>query len=138
MRTTTVLRAAALLCALVACQPRDDSAEDSMSADSTPVDDATPDPAAAANDTPPSTTAPARGNPPADAKRSDSALPPEDTVRAMRPKLPEVVPDSRPGRWRGFKLPEERPVRIPVETLRRLEPAPDSTMKGDSTKPPKP
>ena len=133
MRTTQVLRAAGLLLALVACQPRDDSAEDSMSANSTPTDDLTPDSAAAESaDTSASaakasrTSRSVRGG---DTAR-DSKLPPEDSIRAMRPRMPEVLPDSRPGRWRGFKLPEERPVQLPIEKV------PDSVMKGDSTRRP--
>ena len=133
MRATPVLRAAGLLLALVACQPRDDSAEDSMSADSTPTDDLTPDSAAAESaDTNASaanasrTSRSARGG---DTAR-DAKLPPEDSIRAMRPRMPEVLPDSRPGRWRGFKLPEERPVQLPIEKV------PDSVMKGDSTRRP--
>ncbi|HEU5185474.1 MAG TPA: hypothetical protein VFU01_12945 [Gemmatimonadaceae bacterium] len=133
MRTTQVLRAAGLLLALVACQPRDDSAEDSMRADSTPTDDLTPDSAAAESaDT--STSAAKASRPPRSARGGDTArdskLPPEDSIRAMRPRMPEVLPDSRPGRWRGFKLPEERPVQLPIEKM------PDSVMKGDSTRRP--
>jgi hypothetical protein len=59
-------------------------------------------------------------------------------VRAMRPDMPQVTPEKRPRTWRGFKLPEEMPVRAPVETIRRVEQVPDSVMKGDSTKPPPP
>ena len=135
MRTTRVLRAAALLLALVACQPREDSAEDSMSADSTPTDDVTPDSAGAESaDTSASaanTSRPSRSVRGGDTAR-DSRLPPEDSIRAMRPKMPEVLPDSRPGRWRGFKLPEARPVQLPIEQV------PDSVMKGDSTRRPPP
>lgn len=133
MRTTRVLRAAGLLLALVACQPRDDSAEDSMSADSTLADDVTRDSTAADSaDTSASPATPSRASRPVrsgDTAR-DSRLPPEDSIRAMRPKMPEVLPDSRPGRWRGFKLPEERPVQLPIEKM------PDSVMKGDSTRRP--
>ncbi len=133
MRTTRVLCATVLLLALVACRPRDDSAEDSMSADSTPTGDVIPDSAAAdsADTSASAAKAPrtSRSVLGGDTAR-DSRLPPEDSIRAMRPKMPEVLPDSRPGRWRGFKLPEERPVQLPIEQL------PDSVMKGDSTRRP--
>lgn len=135
MRTTRVLRAVGLLLVLLACQPRDDSAEDSMSADSTPTDDVTSDSTTASSaDTSASAAKPSRTSRPArggDIAR-DPRLPPEDSIRAMRPKMPEVLPDSRPGRWRGFKLPEERPVQLPIEQVS------DSVMKGDSTRRPPP
>lgn len=69
---------------------------------------------------------------------TDSPLPPDDSLRAMRPDMPKVTPPKRPRTWRGFKLPESMPVRAPVETIRRVEQVPDSVTKGDSTRPPTP
>lgn len=149
MRTTIVLLAAAVLvvAVLLACRARDDSAADSATSDSAPPDESAADTGVVASDTPsPSTSVPrgdhSRASPP-EVRRAgdparDSTLPPEDSIRAMRPHMPQVTPEKRPRAWRGFKLPEERPVRLPVETLRRVEQVPDSEMKGDSTKPPKP
>jgi hypothetical protein len=141
MRTTIVLLAIAaiVVAVLAACSARDDSVADSAAGDNARADEPQSDSVAAADDSAPaaqSTPRDPRTRTPAiqrveDSIR-DSILPPEDSIRAMRPKLPQVVPEKRPRAWRGFKLPEERPVRIP------LEQAPDSTMKGDSTKPPKP
>ena len=148
MRTTIILLAAAVLVVtvLLACRARDDSAADSATGDSAPPDGSAADTGVVANDTAsPSTSVPRGDNSRArtpDVRRAgdparDSTLPPEDSIRAMRPRMPQVTP-GRPRAWRGFKLPEERAVRLPVETLRRVEQVPDSVMKGDSTKPPKP
>ena len=149
MRTTIILLAAAVLivAVLAACRARDDTAADSATDDSVPFDGTAADTGVVANDTAsPSTSAPrgakSRASTPAVRPVGDSArdatMPPEDSIRAMRPHLPQVTPGNRPRKWRGFKLPEERAVPLPVETLRRVEQAPDSLMKGDSTKPPKP
>lgn len=149
MRTTIVLLAAAVLvvAVLLACRARDDSAADSATSDSAPPDGSGADTGVVANDTARASTSVPRGDNSRVSKPEvrragvparDSTLPPEDSIRAMRPHLPQVTPGNRPRTWRGFKLPEERPVRLPVETLRRVEQVPDSVMKGDSTKPPKP
>ena len=148
MRTTILLLAIAVLvfAVLAVCRPRDESASDSAAADSAAPDTVPADDTAEApvpNDTAPmSTTRPPlprtpRAARPADASARDSALPPDDSIRAMRPDVPQVTPPKRPRTWRGFKLPEEMPVRTPVETIKPLAPA-DSVMKGDSTKPPTP
>ena len=148
MRTTILVLAAAVLIVAVwvACRARDDSAGDSTASDSARPDGSTPDSGVVANDT----ASPSPSVPRADNSRAgpevrragdparDSTPIPEDSLRAMRPQLPQVNPGKRPRTWRGFKLPEEMPVRPPVETLRRVEQLPDSVMKGDSTKPPKP
>lgn len=142
MRTTILLLAMAVLVAavLAACRPRDESASDSAAPDSVPADD-TAAAAAVSSDTA-STSAMRPGLPrapraarPAGASTRDSALPPDDSIRAMRPEVPQVTPPKRPRTWRGFKLPEEMPVRTPVDTIKTLAPA-ESLMKGDSTKPP--
>jgi outer membrane biosynthesis protein TonB len=149
MRATIVLLAAALLvvAVLVACRARDDSAADSATSDSGPPDGSAADSGVVANEpASPSPSVPRgekpRANTP-EVRRAgdparDSTLPPEDSIRGMRPELPQVTPGKRPRTWRGFKLPEEMPVRAPVETIRQVEQVPDSVMKGDSTKPPKP
>jgi outer membrane biosynthesis protein TonB len=148
MRTTIVLLVDAVLvgAVLLACRARDDSAADSATSDSAPPDGSAADTGVVAIDTASPATPPheasSRASTPevrrAETPARDSTLPPEDSVRAMRPRLPQVTPGNRPRTWRGFKLPEERSVRVPVETLRRVEQVPDSVMKGDSTKPPKP
>ena len=148
MRTTILVLAAAVLMVAVwaACRARDDSAGDSTAGDTARADEPTPDSGMTANDTAsPSPSVPPVGNSRTspDVRRArdpvrDSALPPEDSMRAMRPQLPQVTPGKRPRTWRGFKLPEEMPVRVPLETIRRVEQPPDSVMKGDSTKPPTP
>jgi hypothetical protein len=148
MRTMILVLAAAVLMVAVwaACRARDDSAGDSTAGDTARADESTPDSGVAANDI----ASPPPLGPRVDKSRTspeirrardpvrDSALPPEDSIRAMRPHLPQVTPGKRPRTWRGFKLPEEMPVRVPLETIRRVEELPDSVMKGDSTKPPKP
>lgn len=133
MRNLVLLLAAAALTLIVvvACSARDDSGADTTGDDTLRARDTLPDSVADDRDAVPGdadvapTTSPARRatDPP-----RDTATPPEDSIRAMRPKLPGVLPDSTPGRWRGLKLPETRPVRP-------IEPAPDSIMKGDSTRP---
>jgi hypothetical protein len=146
MRTTIALLVIAgiVVAVLAACSARDDTVADSAAGDNAPADESQSDSVATAGDSAPAapltpSTRPTRDSrvrTPAtqrvDDSVRDSTLPAEDSLRAMRPKLPQVTPEKRPRAWRGFKLPEERPVRIPIE------PAPDSTMKGDSTKPPKP
>lgn len=121
--------AALTLIAVVACRARDDSDADTTGEDTGRAGDSVRDSLADARDT---TASPARRT--ADTPRG-SAVPPADSIRAMRPKLPGVVPDSKPGRWRGLKLPETRPVRPPIESIRAIEQVPDSVMKGDSTRP---
>ena len=154
MRTTILLLAVAAfaVAVLAACRAGDDGAADSAADDTTRADDTTSrtdttstidtiatDSAAVAAAT--------RRKPPAPSRlpirraadtAADSVLPPDDSVRALRPNMPQVTPEKRPRTWRGFKLPEETPVRAPVETIRRVEQAPDSVMKGDSTKPLRP
>jgi hypothetical protein len=147
MRTTIVLLALAVLAVavLAACRPRDESASDSAPPDSAPPADDTVGPSAALpSDTAPASAtrqdsprAPRAARATGDSAR-DSTLPPDDSIRAMRPDVPQVTPPKRPRTWRGFKLPEEMPVRTPVDTIRQLQSAPDSVMKGDSTKPPTP
>ena len=144
MRTTIALLALAVLAVAVlsACRARDDGEADST-ADTTRLDET----AAARDSVSADSSAPARpsSRPDTPATRrsvkragdpGDSSLPPEDSVRATRPEMPQVTPPKRPRTWRGFKLPEEMPVRAPVETIKRVEQVPDSAMKGDSTKPP--
>ena len=147
MRATIALLAAAALvvAVLAACRARDHSAADTAAGDST--DGSETDSAAAANDTASSSASIPRRKAPrasrpdvrrADDTARDSTLPPEDSIRAMRPRMPQVTPVKRPRAWRGFKLPEEQPVRLPLDTIRRVDQAADSVMKGDSTKPPRP
>jgi hypothetical protein len=152
MRTTILFLAVAaiVVAVLAACRARDDTVADSAAGDNARTDESQSDSIASASESAPASTStrpasPSRDSraptPPtrrADDSARDSTLPAQDSIRAMRPKLPQVTPEKRPRAWRGFKLPEERPVRIPVETVRQAEPVPDSTMKGDSTKPPKP
>lgn len=148
MRTTIALLAIAVLAVavLAACRARDDGEADSAAADTARPDDTTgaPDALTPEGASPPASPArrdtsrralPVReaGDPAA-----DSTLPSDDSLRALRPNMPQVTPEKRPRTWRGFKLPEEMPVRMPVETIKRVEQAPDSLMKGDSTKPPRP
>lgn len=142
MRMTLLLLALAVLTVvgMAACKERGDSEADTTDGDSARAEGSVSDSLTTADD---SVTPPASTPRPSTAKRvsdtgRDSAQPPEDSIRAMRPKLPQVVPDSQPGRWRGLKLPEKRPVRPPIEPVSDVEPAPDSVMKGDSTRPPRP
>lgn len=146
MRTTIVLLAVAVLAVVVLaqCRAQEESESDSTASDSARSDD-TASAGASQTDSAQTPVSAARTDTPR-ATRSirratDSAtdsLPPDDSVRAMRPELPQVTPPKRPRTWRGFKLPEEMPVRAPVETIKQVEQVPDSVMKGDSTKPPPP
>jgi hypothetical protein len=69
----------------------------------------------------------------ADGSATDSGVPASDT-----PARPQPTVGKRPRTWHGFKLPEEMPVRVPLETLGRIEQIPDSVTKRDPTQPPKP
>lgn len=138
MRTLVLLAGAALtLIVVVACTARDDADADTTGEDTGRASGSVRDPLADRGDT---TAGEANVAPPAPSSRRagetprDTGSPPEDSIRAMRPKLPEVVPDSTPGRWRGIRLPEKRPV-TPIESMRAIEQVPDSIMKGDSTRP---
>ena len=139
MRNVVLLLAAAALTlvAVIACTARDDTGADTSGEDTVRAGGSVRDSVA---DREESTSVDATATPPAspgrrasDAPR-DTAMPPDDSIRATRPKLPGVVPDSKPGRWRGIKLPEKRPV-TPIESIRAIEQGPDSIMKGDSTRP---
>ena|ERR687896_2551440 len=146
MRTTIALLVIAtiVVAVLAACSARDDSVADSAAGDKARSDESQSDSGTADSDSAPAAASSPSTTPPRDSRVRtpprervdesvrDSTPPPEDSIRAMRPKLPQVTPEKRPRAWRGFKLPEERPVRIPLEQV------PDTTMKGDSTKPPKP
>ena len=148
MRTTILLLAVAVLAVavLAACRTRDEGSADRVEPDTARANDTVAasdtvatDSASVAASTP--RRPPARSGVPirrAADTVPDSALPPDDSIRAMRPDMPQVTPAKRPRTWRGFKLPEEMPVRAPLETMTRVEQAPDSVMKGDSTKPPRP
>lgn len=149
MRTAILVLAAGVIVAalLAACRTRDESVADSTTDDSARADGTATDSGTTVIDTAPGplsaepqTTPRARRPETRRVQESpqDSTLPPEDSIRAMRPRLPQVTPETRPRTWRGFKLPEEMPVRIPLETIRRVEQRPDSVTKPDSTKPPKP
>jgi hypothetical protein len=140
MRNLVLLLAGAALTliAVVACRARNDSGADTTGEDTGRAGGSVRDSLADARDTMPGDANAPPTAPPA--RRGavtprDSAIPPADSIRAMRPKLPGVVPDSKPGRWRGLKLPETRPVRPPIESIRAIEQVPDSVMKGDSTRP---
>ncbi len=142
MRTTIVLLAIAVLAVavLAACRARDDEVPDSAAPDTSADDGRTSSDTVATDSA--SVTSSARQSParstPTIRRAGDTvsdSLPPDDSIRAMRPEMPQVTPEKRPRTWRGFKLPEEMPVRAPVETIKRVEQAPDSVMKGDSTKP---
>lgn len=141
MRVTVLLLAAGALVAiaLAACAANNDPRADTTADDSARADGTTNDTLAAADDSVTESPSTSRSSTPraVSAARDSSPLP-QDSLRAMRPRLPQVVPDSQPGRWRGLKLPERRPVRPPIESIRATEQAPDSVMKGDSTRPPRP
>jgi hypothetical protein len=138
MRNVVLLLAgvALTLIAVVACTARDDAGADTSGEDTARADGSVrdtlseTDPRAGDENVVPPALPSSRA---ADRPR-DTAIPTHDSIRATRPKLPGVVPDSKPGRWRGIKLPEKRPV-TPIESIRAIEPAPDSIMKGDSTRP---
>lgn len=138
MRNLVLLAGAALtLIVVVACTARDDADADTTGEDTARASGSVRDALADSGDTTAgqaNVAPPARSSRRADDTPRDTGIPPEDSIRAMRPKLPEVVPDSKPGRWRGIKLPEKRPV-TPIESIRAIEPVPDSIMKGDSTRP---
>jgi hypothetical protein len=148
MRTTIALLAIAVLAVavLAACRVRDDGESDSAAADTARPDDTTGARDSVTTESASAPASPTRQDIPRSAlpvrrasdAAADSALPSDDSLRALRPKMPQVTPEKRPRTWRGFKLPEEMPVRAPVETIKRVEQAPDSLMKGDSTKPPRP
>jgi hypothetical protein len=138
MRNLVLLAGTALtLIAIVACTTGDDASADTTGEDTVRAGGSAHDSLADSGDTSEGdaneapAALPARRN--AGTPR-DTAIPPADSIRAMRPKLPGVVPDSKPGRWRGIKLPEKRPV-TPIESIRAIEQVPDSIMKGDSTRP---
>ena len=148
MRTMIVLAVAAVVVAavLAACRSRGDSAADSATDDTTRADEPAADSGLVAIDTASASPSPPRKDAsPAsapDVRRSaapasDSTPPSEDSIRAMRPELPQVKPGKRPGTWRGLKLPEEVPVR-PVPPAIRVQRVPDSVSQRDSTKPPEP
>jgi hypothetical protein len=132
-----VLAGAALtLIAIMACTARDDGDADTTGEDTVGASGGLRDSVADARDTTPSgADAPSTASP---ARRQSDARPgapiPSDSVRATPPTSPAVVPDSNPGRWRGLRLPESRPVR-PIDSARTVEQHPDSVMKGDSTRP---
>lgn len=144
MRTTIVLLAIAVLAVAVlnACRARDDGTSDNAAPDTASADDMATSTDTVATESA-AVASSTRQSPPrsiptirrAGDTVTDSTLPPDDSIRAMRPEMPQVTPPKRPRTWRGFKLPEEMPVRVPVETIKRVEQAPDSVTKGDSTKP---
>lgn len=148
MRTTIALLAIAALAVavLAACRARDDGESDGAVTDTARPDDTTRAPHSVTPQSASAPASPARQDTPRPAlpirragdPAADSVVPSDDSLRALRPDMPQVTPEKRPRTWRGFKLPEEMPVRAPVETIRRVEQAPDSLMKGDSTKPPRP
>jgi hypothetical protein len=148
MRTTILVLGIAVLvvAVLAACRAQDDAADDSASSDNSGIADTAEESGIAAADTTSSPKAATRREPSgttpdirraADSSNDPTAIP-EDSIRAMRPELPQVKPGSRPRTWRGFKLPEEMPVRTPIESTRRVEQVPDSVLPADTTKPPKP
>ena len=146
MRTTVVLLAIAVLAVAIlgGCRAREDEEVDGALLDTARVADSVADRDTIATESASVASSAPRRSPerstPAVRRTgdtvTDSTLPPDDSIRAMRPEMPQVTPPKRPRTWRGFKLPEEMPVRAPLETIQRVEPAPDSVMKGDSTKPP--
>ena len=148
MRTTILVLGIAVLvvAVLAACRAHDDAADDSATSDNSGIADTAEESGMAAADTTSSPKAATRREPsPAtrDIRRApdsstDATAIPEDSIRAMRPELPQVKPGTRPRTWRGFKLPEEMPVRPPVESIRHVEPLPDSVLPADTTRPPKP
>ena len=148
MRTTIALLAIAVIAVVVlsACRTSDEGDSDSAASDTTGPGDTV-------RGTDTGTTASASAPVPSGRRETprvirplrragDSAagstLPSDDSLRRMRPEMPQITPEKRPRTWRGFKLPEEMPVRAPVETIRQVEQAPDSVTKGDPTTPPPP
>lgn len=147
MRTTLLLLGIAVLvvAVLAACRAQGDAGDDSATSDNPGADTTEETGVAAADTTSLPKSAPRRAQPATtpDARRAadsstDPTAIPEDSIRAMRPELPQVKPGTRPRTWRGFKLPEEMPVRPPVEPILRVEKLPDSALPPDTTKPPKP
>jgi hypothetical protein len=145
MRTTLLVLGIAVLVVVVlaACRAQDDAADDSATSENQGIADTTEESGIAAADTASSPNEPARREAPAptsDPRPPDSSTDtpaiPEDSIRAMRPKLPQVKPGTRPRTWRGFKLPEEMPVRAPIESIKHVEQVPDSVLPADTTKPP--
>jgi hypothetical protein len=145
MRTTLFALGIAVLvvAVLAACRAQDDAADDSATSEHPGIADTTEESGVAAADTASSPNAPARreasaptsGHRTPDASTDTTAIP-EDSIRAMRPKLPQVKPGTRPRTWRGFKLPEEMPVRAPIESIKHVEQVPDSVPPADTTRPP--
>jgi hypothetical protein len=140
MRILVLLAGAVLtLIVVAACAARDDAGADSTSEDTIRDSGTVRDTLADSGDSFGGATKAAPASTPSASRREasptrDTALTPDDSVRRTRPKLPEIVPDSKPGRWRGIRLPEKRPV-TPIESVRAFEKVPDSIMKGDSTRP---
>jgi hypothetical protein len=144
MRITIALLAIVAITAalIVACRPHDAESNDSTQADSTAARDArAPDTVSGAVDTvpptaaTPSSRASARSGAPGDTSHPTDTIPSQDSLRAMRPRLPQVTPE-RPREWRGLKLPEERRARTPVLPITKIERAPDSVTAQDTTKKP--
>lgn len=146
MRTTIALLAIAVIAVVVlsACRTRDDGEADSAASDTTGSGDTAQAPDTGATTSASTPLPPARRDTSrvirplrrAGDSAADSTLPSDDSLRRMRPEMPQITPEKRPRTWRGFKLPEEMPVRAPVETIKQVEQAPDSVTKGDPTKPP--
>lgn len=145
MRTTLLVLGIAVLvvAVLAACRAQSDAADDSATSENPGIADTTEESGIAAADTAASPHEPPRREPsaPTSDRRTPDSSPdttaiPEDSIRAMRPKLPQVKPGTRPRTWRGFKLPEEMPVRAPIESIKQVEQVPDSVLPADTTKPP--
>jgi hypothetical protein len=147
MRTTLLLLGIAVLvvAVLAACRAQGDASDDSATGENRGIADTTEESGIAAADTasPPNEPARRQASAPTSDRRTPDSSPdttaiPEDSIRAMRPKLPQVKPGTRPRTWRGFKLPEEMPVRAPIESIKPVERVPDSVLPVDTTKPPPP
>jgi hypothetical protein len=147
MRTAIAWLAAAVVvvAVLAACRARENFAADSATDDSARGDGTATDTAASMTDSastsmsvPPKVTKGHRKPQVGRAGEPARDMVPDDSIRAMQPELPQVRPEKRPRTWRGLKLPEEIPVRPPVEPILGIERVPDSVQKQDSTKPPKP
>jgi hypothetical protein len=145
MRATLLVLGIAVLvvAVLAACRAQDDATDDSATSEHQGIADTTEESGIAAADTASSANEPARreASAPTPARRTpdastDTTAIPEDSIRAMRPRLPQVKPGTRPRTWRGFKLPEEMPVRAPIESIKHVEQVPDSVLPADTTKPP--
>lgn len=144
MRSLFAILALALAGVVVfaACRARDETAADSAASDTASGADALAAPSPeSARDTGSAPTANHRrrrspGTPDTvrrEAQARDTAVPSQDSLRAMRPQLPEVTPD-RPREWRGLKLPEERRARAPVAPIHRVDSVPDSVLR-DTARP---